>query len=110
MIFPNSRVLLKHVRDDHDMTGKCSWKGCNFRTKSTTIRNHLKKHLDIIEAVCEICKVPKTFKWRFDLKKHLSKFHLDTVYVIGEQTIDQFQVQTAHKPYDIPPSIANILL
>ena len=112
LVFTSNRLLLNHIRHDHDiknLNGRCFWEDCTFRTRGSTIRNHLKKHLDIIEAVCEICKVPRTFKWRFDLKKHLTKFHPGTEFVIDNDDKEEFGVHTARRKTYIPISIANIL-
>ena len=95
MIFANSRIALNHLRQEHDLrasNGKCKWKNCKFETSALNIRNHVKKHFSVVEAICELCPQTKTFKWRFDLSKHIRHAHQGDEFEVEKQNIDGFDV------------------
>ena len=118
MKFSNSRLALNHVRREHDLkesNGKCLWINCPFQKAGSNLRNHVKRHFDIVEALCEVCPVIKSFKWRFDLSKHLRQTHSSgEEFTIDRLTVDGFDVFIA-KPRrslgnaSIPSSLQKIL-
>ena len=106
MVFSNSRLALNHLRLEHQVresNGNCLWRGCNFRSSTKDVHNHLKKHFKIVEAVCELCPVVKSFKWRFDLSKHLRITHEDQLYEIEQKRIEGFNI------YIAIPIVASVL-
>ena len=111
--FASDRHCLNHIRKDHDLRlthGRCLWDGCSFYSNTLIVRNHVKKHFNLIEAVCTICKENKQFKWRFDMNKHLKQFHNDEA-VIATMNVDGFDIRIASPPGSnvIPKSLSNIL-
>ena len=112
--FENDRRCLKHVRTEHSLTktnGRCLWGNCEFSSNGYSVRNHVKKHFNIIEASCSVCDTVVFFKWRFDLNKHLKQFHPPGTYTIDIQSIDGFDVYNAITPIKSPmsESLAKIL-
>ena len=113
-VFENSRKCLKHIRSEHNLkNGKsiCQWDGCRFN--SSTIKNHVKRHLELVEAVCVICEGEINFKRRFDLNKHLKQFHEEGSYSIDVIRVDDFDIYIARTPEQpkspISESLAKIL-
>ena len=109
LVFPNIRALLNHVRRDHDIKNSCYWGDCTFYTDGVTIRNHVKMHFAIIEAVCKLCPTNKSFKWRFDLKKHLLHFHPNSEIDFENLAIDGFDIRIARRKVILPDSLSKIM-
>ena len=120
--FENNRILLNHVRQVHTskstFNDKCKWGQCYFTTRGNTLRNHVKKHIPIVEAICNICSGGRSFKWRFDLSKHLQKFHSGSSTRITNIQVDGFDIYIAivetdtnarKTSSDMPCSLARIL-
>ena len=75
-VFPNDYECMVHCKRDHKIKkyNKCQWKYCTYTTENPNNNaNHLKKHFNLIEGVCLTCAA--SFKWKFDLKRHVSHFH-----------------------------------
>ena len=109
MEFNNDRKCLLHLRATHDLKGAvCYWNDCHFRSAGLGIRNHVKRHFHIIEAFCTICEEVVSFKWRFDLNKHLIQFHKRDAFEINQVKEDGFDIHIA-KRASLSPSLARIL-
>ena len=100
LVYASSRLALNHLRQEHGLketNGKCLWNDCKFETSALVvdIHNHVKRHFDVVEAVCEVCRKVKTFKWRFDLQKHLRYAHKYEDFKVIKKEIDGFDVSIA---------------
>ena len=65
--FGSHRKCFQHVKADHDLkaNSKCGWTVCSYTsTNINNMRNHLKRHFNIIEAACTVCENLVSFKWR----------------------------------------------
>eukprot|EP00835_Amoeboradix_gromovi_P004886 NODE_412_length_9112_cov_0.674692.p6 type:complete len:141 gc:universal NODE_412_length_9112_cov_0.674692:5246-4824(-) len=74
--YPSDFLCMEHIKRDHKVrqSSKCQWRSCDYETNNPRNNaNHLKKHFNNIEGICLTCKT--RFKWRFDLKRHVSNFH-----------------------------------
>ena len=104
MEFENDMECLNHVRKTHDVRklGVCKWNNCAYKgSGSNNMGNHIKKHFDVVEGVCNICKVK--FKWKFDLNKHLKTYHQDG-FRIQPMHVGGYHLQVAVRSYDEPLS------
>ena len=89
-VFQSNRLCLNHIKKEHDLKsfhGQCFWGKCRFRSDHY-IGNHLKIHFNIVDAMCDICKVPKSFKWRSDLTRHVQKLHQHAYYDVTHVEIE----------------------
>lgn len=95
--FNSDRGCLNHLRKDHHVAhiNRCLWDVCGFKSGGKGIRNHIKRHLNIVEAYCLICPDPVTFKWRFDLSRHLQRFHNAQQVSTRSVKIDGFIIYVA---------------
>ena len=113
-IYDSQRKCLNHLRLDHNLKGtqgKCYWGRCEFVSSNYGIRNHVKRHFDLIEAYCTICEETVCFKWRFDLNKHLKQFHDSMSFDMESVDMDGFSVFIAKQKQLLPmtESLAKIL-
>ena len=112
-VFQKSRQCLNHVRYSHNIKNltQCFWGTCTFKTCSKSISHHLKRHFDVVDATCQLCSSGRNFKWRFDLKKHLEVYHLDTEHEIVVIELDGFLHHAATRKSNaiLPKSLAFIL-
>ena len=109
--FETARRCLDHLRKSHDLkqgNGICQWKGCDYKSSISGIRNHIKKHFDLVEACCTLCKTEINFKWRFDLNKHLAQFHKDVAYQVDVIEVDGFDTHIARRK-QLSPFLAKIM-
>ena len=112
--FINSRRCLEHVRKHHSLSTRvCLWKGCTFEqtySQEASLRHHIKKHFLLIESICRVCENEVLFKWRFDLTKHIKRFHVNHRHTIEIQRIDGFDVHIAVKDeIAVPPDLKFLL-
>ena len=74
--FLNDYNCFQHVKKVHtpNMSNRCFWDKCEYQSpKRHNNLNHVKKHFKLVQGCCLICR--KTFKWKFDLTKHVKHFH-----------------------------------
>eukprot|EP00834_Sanchytrium_tribonematis_P005449 NODE_329_length_9526_cov_0.701708.p8 type:complete len:140 gc:universal NODE_329_length_9526_cov_0.701708:3095-3514(+) len=75
-LFESDQTCYEHVKVDHKpkKIHKCCWRTCDHYSHNPNNNlNHVKKHFKLIEGICLSCST--TFKWKFDLKRHLTNFH-----------------------------------
>ena len=113
LVFESNRKCYNHLKLDHNIgqvNGRCFWKGCTQKGHINHIRTHVKKHFDIVEALCTLCKPTRSFKWRFDLNKHLKEFHTVLEHVIEVYNNDGFDIHIAKKKITtLPRSLSYIV-
>ena len=73
----------------------------------------MKKHFHMVEAMCLACKTKTSFKWRFDLKRHLNRFHTEESVVIKKHVYKGFEVHVAvavqGQPQELSPTTSKFL-
>ena len=77
--FSNDYDCFEHVKKSHSpkSSDRCYWNGCSHKSQNSNNNlNHIKKHFCLVQGICLACSTPTTFKWRFDLKRHIKNFHL----------------------------------
>ena len=60
--------------------------------------NHVRKHFNIIEGICDICYI--SVKWKSDLKKHIKNFHSTSPIKIEILMLENYEVIVAYNPED----------
>eukprot|EP00834_Sanchytrium_tribonematis_P005794 NODE_376_length_8513_cov_1.020086.p7 type:complete len:157 gc:universal NODE_376_length_8513_cov_1.020086:1651-1181(-) len=108
----NDFEAFRHLKRNHELregNGKCLWKYCEYLTSNTNnLRNHVKKHFDITEGICDICKI--SFKWKFDLTKHLKQFHKEEPVKITNIEVASMKITVAlSNTPPMSPGIAMLL-
>ena len=97
--YQNDLHCFRHVKQKHTNGNelKCRWIGCQYESNSkSNLHHHLKRHFHMIESLCTICEKQSHFKWRFDLSKHMAKFHPDpNTYNIEKIKYEGFTVHVA---------------
>ncbi len=99
--FPNDYECMLHIKKDHVIKKhlKCLWKYCSYETDNPNNNvNHMKRHFNLIEGVCITCSA--SFKWKFDLKRHVSHFHKNEVVKTQFIKFQGFSVMVCKK--DMP--------
>ncbi len=74
--FSNQLECYIHVKNQHKpkTQSRCLWENCAHSSGNWNNNlNHVKRHFKLIEGCCASCEI--TFKWKFDLKRHISRFH-----------------------------------
>eukprot|EP00834_Sanchytrium_tribonematis_P001727 NODE_44_length_33449_cov_1.575742.p27 type:complete len:177 gc:universal NODE_44_length_33449_cov_1.575742:9160-9690(+) len=73
--FDNDADGFNHFKRSHNpkIQGPCLWKDCKYVSKTNNMSNHIRKHFDIVEALCDGCLIK--FKWKSDLNKHCKIYH-----------------------------------
>ena len=109
--FHTNQECFEHVKSFHSIKkhGRCMWKDCKYSGKiATNINNHIKKHFNIIEGLCTICKV--CFKWRFDLLKHIRNYHSSESNIMTKtMNITNLTITVAFEEKQQPSSIQMLL-
>lgn len=76
-----SHLLEEHVctvRDTERCACKCGWINCDYRgQKKIQLKSHIHVHVPYRPFQCSICQ--KTFKRKFDLKKHINGLHFRNI-------------------------------
>ena len=90
--FDNVDLLYKHIEHAHigfkrhnSFIGKCQWNGCDsYKESRTQLRMHIISHINIRKHKCKYC-AKKSFKWKQDLEKHVTKNHklLNAISILG---------------------------
>eukprot|EP00835_Amoeboradix_gromovi_P005611 NODE_544_length_6876_cov_0.251439.p3 type:complete len:172 gc:universal NODE_544_length_6876_cov_0.251439:1994-2509(+) len=99
--FPNDYDCYIHVKNAHspNSSNKCCWNKCNHRSPNQNNNlNHVKKHFKLIQGICMECD--KTFKWKFDLKRHIKSFH--STVQISQVELYGMQMTICEKTVDLP--------
>ena len=76
--FYNDYECYLHLKKVHKPTKShvCHWRNCQYQSQNMNNNiNHIKKHFDLVQGICLSCSA--TFKWKFDLKRHLKNIHKD---------------------------------
>ena len=110
--FRNEYECMQHCKRDHKIKkyNKCLWKYCNYTTENPNNNvNHMKKHFHLIEGVCLSCAA--SFKWKFDLKRHVSSFHKNENTKTQYLRFEGFSVMVSkkHQPAVLNEKIALLL-